>query len=65
MALAGWHSAAALGPGKAPNISPDALFLVTTKAAPVPLGWLVWVGVLPEWEEEMDYCMAGEGSGDW
>lgn len=57
------HSAAALGPGKNPNTLPDALVLVATNAAPVPLGWLVWVGVLPEWEEETDYCLAGEGSG--
>lgn len=65
LAWAGWHSAAALGSGTAPNIPPDALVLVTTNAAPVPLGWLVWVGALPEWEEETDYCLAGEGSGGW
>ena len=33
MASAGWCSAAALGPGKVPNIPPDSLVLVTTNAA--------------------------------
>lgn len=31
LAQAGWHSTAALGPGKAPDTLPDALVLVTTK----------------------------------